>query len=116
MASTGARRPPAVRVLALGPVLLATAVLVAALAVLWLRTLPAANPHEVCPAIYPGPWWCTAAQVQARGARITQVLLLVYAAVVAAATLLHRRWPRAAWLPVLVLPVAGWLTQVAATP
>ncbi|RMI09023.1 hypothetical protein EBM89_12035 [Cellulomonas triticagri] len=89
--------------IALGPVLVAAAITAAAVAVLWLVTLPAADPDGVCPAIYPGPWWCTEGQIRDRGVRLTQALLLTFGVVVLAATLLHRRWPRAAWLPVLAL-------------
>lgn len=113
---TGATGTFRVRIPAAAQVAVATVVTAVAVAVLWRSTLPAANPDLVCPAIYPGPWWCTADSIQARGARLTQILLLTYGVVVVAVTLLHRRWPRAAWLPVLVLPVVGWLVQVAATP
>lgn len=115
MEGTGCARPAARRVPALGPVLGATVSTGVLVGALWWVWLGPASAVTVCPAVWPAPWWCGAESVRAHGIRITQALLLTYAAVVLAATLLHRRSPRAAWLPLLALPVAGWLATDAAS-
>ena len=107
-------RPAAARAVA-GPVLATALVAAAAVAALWLLGLP--QPHQqVCPAVLPVPWWCSAEGVRAHGLRLTGLVLAVAGVAAVVAVRLGRRWPRAAWLPPLAVCLAGWAAYGATTP
>lgn len=88
-------------------VTLATVVLVATWAAIWWLAVPL---EAVCPAVYPAPTGCTAADRKSVGVTWTIVVAVVYVLSVALALTLgrRRRWvTHAAMLTLVVVAIVG---------
>jgi len=89
-------------------VTLATVVSIATCAAIWWLAVPM---EAVCPAVYPAPGGCTAADRQSAGVTWTIVVAVSYALTVAIALTLgrRRRWlTRAAMSTLVVVAVVGF--------
>lgn len=88
-------------------VILATVILGATLAVIWLLVVPM---EPACPAIYPAPRGCSTADRMSAGATWTVVIAVVYALSVTVALSFgrSRRWlTQAAMLTLVLVAIVG---------
>ncbi|MBI9113725.1 hypothetical protein [Sanguibacter suaedae] len=95
--------------------MLATLIAGAAVAAIWADAVPRAM---VCPAVYPGPDWCTPGARQRSGVTWTAAMVAVWALVVAVALTLGRlaRWLLGAGVVVLaVVGIVGYRAVMGST-